>query len=183
MKYELTGSEKKMQFSQVIIEGMDCSGKSTIVERVKNNLRWDSKSLHHIEGDQFRRYLREYAFNDKTVFDRSHFSEIVYSTLWREGNPFSKMEKAILDGYCTSKTLIVFACPELDVMRERYKQRGFEQQIKLSELEKSRKLFYDIFKDIPHLKYRSRDFNELSELVDKIKSVCLGENEIICNTN
>ena len=64
---------------RIIVEGPDCSGKSTLVNRTKNDLRWDSKSLHHKEGNQFLRYLKEYAFSEQIVLDRSHFSEEVYS--------------------------------------------------------------------------------------------------------
>ena len=62
---------------RIIIEGPDCSGKSTVVDRVKNELRWDSKSLHHREVYQFYRYLKEYSSANQIVFDRSHFSEIL----------------------------------------------------------------------------------------------------------
>ena len=85
-----------MEKKRIIVEGPDCSGKSTVVHRIKNALRWDSKSLHHKGGDQFSRYLREYANNDCIVFDRSHFSEIVYSKLWRNGSPFTEIESNIL---------------------------------------------------------------------------------------
>ena len=56
------------KITKIIIEGPDCSGKSTVVERIKNMLRWDSKSLHHQPGNQFKRYLKEYALNDNIVF-------------------------------------------------------------------------------------------------------------------
>ena len=72
-----------MKISKIIVEGPDCSGKSTVVERIKNMLCWDSKSLHHKEGNQFLRYLREYVLNENVVFDRAHFSEEAYSHLWR----------------------------------------------------------------------------------------------------
>ncbi|MFA5887236.1 MAG: hypothetical protein WC852_00815 [Candidatus Nanoarchaeia archaeon] len=155
--------------TRIIVEGSDCSGKSTVVDRVKNALHWDSKSLHHREGSQFARYLKEYATNENIVFDRSHFSEEVYSNLWRGGSPFSKPEKQILDGICSIDTLIIFTCPPAEVLKERYLKRGYEQQIRLEELEKSRELFCSEFNGIPHRLYLSKNYGELEELIREVK--------------
>ncbi|HLF53621.1 MAG TPA: hypothetical protein VI544_00400 [Candidatus Nanoarchaeia archaeon] len=157
-----------MKISKIIVEGPDCSGKSTLVERLKNKLKWDSKSLHHKEGNQFQRYLHEYAFADNVVFDRSHISEEVYGTLWRGGSSFMKSEKEILDCLIKYNSIIIFACPPLDVMKERYKLKGFEQQISIEELEKSRELFLLRLINIPHLLYASRDYSELNALLQKV---------------
>lgn len=157
--------------TRIIIEGPDCSGKSTVVDRIKNALHWDSKSLHHKEGNQFARYLKEYAANEYVVFDRSHFSEEVYSNLWRGGSPFSKEEKEILDNVCRLNTLIIFTCPAAEVLKERYLKRGYEQQIKLEELEKSRELFCSAFNEMPHSLYTSKDYDELNALVKEVREL------------
>lgn len=157
-----------MKINKIIIEGPDCSGKSTVVERIKNSLRWDSKSLHHIEGNQFDRYLKEYAFAERVVFDRAHFSEEVYSILWRDGNPFSEKEKQILDSLACYRALIIFMCPDLEIMKERYRKRNFQQQIKLEELQKSRELFLERLANIPHLLYESKDYAELDKLLERV---------------
>jgi len=154
---------------RIIVEGPDCSGKSSVVERVKNTLRWDSKSLHHLQGNQFDRYLKEYSINEKIVYDRSHFSEIVYSVLWRNGSPFSDEETKCLGFISKKDTLIIFACPDLDTMKKRYKCRNYPQQIKFGELEKSRNLFINLFKEVPVLVYYSRNYEELDKLVDEVK--------------
>lgn len=155
----------------IIVEGPDCSGKSTVVDRIKNMLRWDSKSLHHREGNQFNRYLKEYAFGCKTVFDRSHISEIVYSILWRGGNPFNEREESILNEIVREKSLIIFVCPELEVIQKRYLNRDFDQQIKLDELEKSRKIFIEIMDKFAFIFYQSKDNDELDNLLKKIKGL------------
>ena len=154
-----------MKIKRIIIEGPDCSGKSTLVERVKNTLKWDARFLRHIEGDQFSRYLFEYASANEVVFDRSHFSENVYSKLWRGGSPFDRNQKKILDSICHEETLIIFTCPTNKVLRKRYLSRDFPQQIKLTELEKSRQFFVEEFKNVQKIIYRSRNFEELDNLL------------------
>jgi len=161
----------------IIIEGPDCSGKSTVVNRIKNAPRWDSKSLSHSEGDQFTRYLQQYAFGKNTVFDRSHLSEIVYSKLWRGGNPFSAEEEAILNDIINERALVIFTCPDEKTIEERYKARSYEQQIKLEELKQSRQLFCETLKPIPHIHYTASNYDELDELVGRVKD------EVLCNSN
>ncbi|MCL5093992.1 MAG: hypothetical protein M1355_02580 [Patescibacteria group bacterium] len=154
---------------RIIVEGPDCSGKSTLVERLKNSLRWDSKYLRHKEGYQFTRYLKEYASQEHTVFDRGHFSEEVYSKMWRGGSPFHKKEKQILDNLVNYKRIVIFCCPTLKEIKKRYLARGFEQQISLEELKRSRELFMRYFKSIPHITYKSENYKELESLIKKIK--------------
>jgi thymidylate kinase len=161
----------------IIIEGPDCSGKSTVVNRIKNALRWDSKSLHHQEGDQFSRYLQQYALGKNTVFDRSHISEIVYSKLWRGGNPLTTEEENILNNIIGQRALVIFTCPDEATIEERYKTRAYEQQIKLEELKQSRNLFCETLKSIPHIHYTASSYEELDNLVRRVK------NEILCNSN
>ncbi len=157
--------------NKIIIEGPDCSGKSTAVNTIKNALRWDSKSLHHQSGDQFTRYIKEYTFNSNIVFDRSHFSEIVYSKLWRGGSPFSNKELEFLNFLAQRDTITIFVIPEIKVLKERYLNRDYEQQIKLSELKESQKLFKQVSKNINHILYLSSSYEELDQLVNKIKKI------------
>lgn len=157
-----------MVISRVLIEGPDCSGKSTLRDRLKNALRWDAKSLHHKDGDQFERYLKEYSLGDKIIFDRGHFSEIAYSTLWRGGNPLSSAENLILNSICRLKFVTIFCCPDLEDMKKRYESRQYAQQIKLDELRRSRELFNEIL-TVPFIQYRSKNYEELEHLIVQVR--------------
>jgi guanylate kinase len=164
------------RISTIIVDGPDCSGKSTLVERLKNTLKWDAKSLHHRPGNQFQRYLKEYAFLENTVIDRSHFSEEVYSKMWRGGSPFSFDEKEILDKLSSQKSLIVLVCPSADVLKQRYLGRNYPQQIKLEELEYSRELFLAELGGICNIHYQSKDYEELDKIIMEVR------NEIVCSS-
>jgi len=154
----------------IVVEGPDCSGKSTLVNRLKNELRWDAKSLHHRPGNQFQRYLAEYAFLHDTVIDRSHFSEQVYSTMWRGGSPFSFTEKEILDKTVLTRSRIILVCPSADILRKRYLSRDYAQQIKLEELEYSRELFMKELGGICSIHYQSKDYEELEKVIQEVKT-------------
>ena len=154
--------------TQILVEGLDCSGKTTLVERLKNELRWDAKALHHREGNQFKRYLREYALQEQIIFNRGHFSEIVYSRLWRGGNPFLTKEQEILHEICTQNMVVIFANPLLETVQERYKKRTFPQQIKYEELGIVQKYFCEVMGKSPHHRYQSTSYEELQSLLEKV---------------
>lgn len=157
--------------SQILVEGPDCSGKTTLVERLKNELQWDAKSLHHKEGNQFTRYLREYALQEQVVFNRGHYSEIAYGKLWRGGNAFLEEEKNILGEICKQNMVVIFASPPLEVLQQRYQQRHFPQQIKYEELGTINQYFSEIMQDTPHLLYRSSSLDELQALIVTVKNL------------
>lgn len=165
--FKMTEKQQKNKITKIIIEGPDCSGKSTLADRLKNRLHWDSKYLRHKKGDQFTRYLKEYA-EKEIIFDRAHFSEEVYSQIWRGGSPFTEKEKNLLDEVAEINSLIIFALPPLGEMHSRYKSRNFDQQISLKELDISKKLFNGEAKKVKKIIYHSRNFEELEQLLDKI---------------
>jgi thymidylate kinase len=153
---------------RILIEGPDCSGKSTALDRIKNALRWDAKSLHHREGDQFQRYMKEYCSAENIVFDRGHFSEAVYGQMWRGGNPFSKEEFNFLNFYLQREGLVIFALPLEETLIGRYRARKFSQQIKENELSLARNLFLEKSKLLPHMLYTSSSYDELDYLVAEV---------------
>ncbi len=153
---------------RILIEGPDCSGKSTALDRIKNALGWDAKSLHHRDGDQFQRYIKEYCSAENIVFDRGHFSEAVYGQMWRGGNPFSSQEFDFLNFYLRREGIIIFALPPEETLVSRYRSRNFSQQIKESELALARDLFLEKSKNVPHIFYTSSSFNELDGLVKNV---------------
>jgi thymidylate kinase len=155
----------------IVVEGPDCSGKSTLVERLKNSLHWDSKYLRHAKKKQFFRYLGEYATQKNTIFDRAHFSEEVYSHMWRGGSPFLPEEKRILDEICHLHALTIFCLPSKEDMIARYNSRDFDQQITLPEMIASYEAFESEAKKSGNLIYKSQNYAELDELISKVKEM------------
>ena len=131
-------------------------------------MRWDSKSLHHLEGNQFDRYSKEYILNENVVFDRSHISEIIYSQMWRGGSPFSKNEEKFLDYLSNKNSLIIFTNPPIEKIKERYLSRNYDQQISLNELNKSRELFIKKFENLDFIEYNSKNLEELNKIVNLV---------------
>src|SRR5262249_27568679 len=107
----------------VLIEGPNAGGKSTLADYVKNLLRYDQVNLAHRDGDQFVRYLSEYG-RQQTVFCRAHWSEAVYSKLLGRIEPFTIAEYRCLNVAAVMRGVVVLCLPEsVDVLRERYRAR------------------------------------------------------------
>ena len=111
----------------IIIEGSDCSGKTTLIEALKDrlgHLDWQIINVGHEPTNQFDRYMSLYINSDKVIFDRGHFSEIVYGHLWRGGHGMSHQECSLLDQYVFGNFLVVFAHAPEEVLKTRYHARS-----------------------------------------------------------
>lgn len=107
----------------VFIEGPNGSGKSMLADYVKNLLKYDQLNLGHRDGDQFVRYLLEYG-RQRTVFCRAHWSEAVYSELFKREQPFTDNEYLTLDSAARLRGITVLCLPRsADVLRDRYLAR------------------------------------------------------------
>ena len=110
----------------IIVEGPDCSGKSSLVRRLKAELSggWDVMQMGHKDGDQFARYLRVYLDAQRLLLDRSHFSERVYGDLLRGGRHFTAWQRALLDRLAEHEFATVLCTAPAALLWERYKARN-----------------------------------------------------------
>lgn len=158
---------EKVQF--MVVEGPDCAGKSTLVENLKNALKWDSKALTHQEGDQFQRYLREYAQADGVIFDRGHVSEMVYSMIWRGGNPFSGAEKDLLDEICLRKGLLIYVSPSMITLYARYHAKKVLNKIDELPWKESIDLFHIEMNNLECISYDAENWSALEQCVKRVQ--------------
>lgn len=146
-----------------------------LVDLLKNELRWDMKALHHKPGDQFMRYLQEYAWGMETVFSRGHVSEMIYGELWRGGNPFLPWQQNMLDQYAMHNMVSIYCLPDEDEMLKRYQARRYSQQINPAELAIVRERFAEHWLPISEkgnvLVYQSKDLDELGRLIETLKEM------------
>jgi PAS domain-containing protein len=156
----------------ILIEGIDRAGKSTLAKELKNRLAWDARFLGHREGEQYTRYLHEYAALERTVIERGHISEAVYSRLFARDDPFTATTEAVLDGVIATTMLIVYADPSLEDVAGRMRERTLQATINAAEIVAGKDAFAHWFAGHDYggrvLTYHSRDWDELRALVDTI---------------
>ena len=119
----------------VIVEGVECAGKTTLIKRLRDEVvPWDCKYLGHQPGHQFERYMRDYLLGGQIIFNRAHFSEIVYSSVFGRTRPFLPHEQRVLDEYAERHFVIVLCDADPEILARRYAERSYFQVASLDKL-------------------------------------------------
>lgn len=155
----------------IIVEGIDCGGKSTLIKNLKFCLKnfggFDVKELEHKNVDnQYYRYLYEYSISSNILFDRSHISEIVYGSLLRNHIPFTDKEVDILNNVIYSDYILVLAVPSFKDFSNRIKESKKYQIISEGNYEKIINEFKEVTKDLNFMEYSSSSYKELDLMTD-----------------
>ncbi|MBD3249505.1 hypothetical protein GF336_05650 [Candidatus Woesearchaeota archaeon] len=164
----------------ILVEGVDCSGKTTLVTRLKTDLSsygWDSQTCCHRSEDQFDRYLQIYCNSDRIIFDRGHFSEIVYGDLWRKSRHFQQWEIEWLNEYVLMHFIVIWCYASEECLKKRYTQQGINRKIKVDQLIHIQTAFENLFQHNSVIKYCSDSFVSLDKLVDMIYYLIHQDNE------
>ncbi|MDX6916317.1 hypothetical protein R9X49_14510 [Pectobacterium carotovorum] len=155
----------------IIIEGVECSGKTTLIQRIRSDvISYDCIMLGHQSGSQFDRYMRDYMVNERVIFNRSHYSEFIYSRLWERGVPFSTSELDVLNDYIHRNFITILCTADVCSLAERYAKRQYKQKVNLNELSEVKSLFDDVLTPKADYIYSSNDVLELDKVLDYVKT-------------
>jgi thymidylate kinase len=159
-----------MNYRNIILEGTDRSGKSTLALRLSEALAFDSLKLRHQEGNQFERYQQFYQLANRAVFDRSHISEEVYCPIYGRPPSFTREELGKLDTMVNQSCLVIFCLPPLDVALKRLaKQEVPTEKITPQDLGRSLQLFHEASRRFPnHLVHHSGPWEETEQLIQRV---------------
>lgn len=113
----------------IILEGVDCSGKTTLMTNLDN--RFTVKNSHYSAHDE--QAMLEHAEmalpGSKEVVDRFHLSEIPYSMYYRHEPPryesVAKIDLALRDG----ENLVIVCCPPWPDVKLEWEKRRDEELI------------------------------------------------------
>ena len=121
----------------VILEGIDAAGKTTLANKLKQKygmkiINSTSKTRNTLE---YHLDLLDYQQN--TVFDRFHFGEVIYPTIYkRDGkltyDEWNTINKRIIDN---NDLLIIFISSDLSIINKRLQDRGEDDFIPTMELQ------------------------------------------------
>lgn len=79
--------------------------------------------MSHRAADQFERYLEKYLGDERIIYDRAHFSEIVYGNLWRGHSGPTAWQKGFLNNFVLENFVAVLAQAPGDTLLQRYHAR------------------------------------------------------------
>ena len=160
----------------ILIEGIDCAGKSTLAKEIRSEFGSDIKFLGHQKGWQFDRYLKEYALAQNIILERGHLSEEVYSHIFGREPPFTSNQRSILEEILKEKFIVVMCIPKTSLAKKRYRERkNITQNTPLLSISKGNYLFKKTTKRISSYKniiiYKSQNFSEIKDVIKKIKQL------------
>lgn len=178
----------------LVIEGCDCVGKTTLINSIVKNCDRNFKLFHfqrppeNMAVSQVREFQKQMFFvhanylihDNDVIFDRYHIGELVYGKLYREYDIdyIDDLEKLIKE-HCI---LICMSCNR-EQIDKRFDNKGMPRYdlekvnnlfIKYCKLSKLRKIFIDTSNNTPQqtleeLKLKLQEFNCADILLDKLK--------------
>lgn len=179
--------EKDISPIVFIIEGVDCSGKSYLIDGlckkypsivIKNTMCPTKKDKNQIR--EYKRYIlsilsfvNHNRFNKTMILDRFFPSEIAYSLVKRKYDAFldrdyKEMEKSL----ASLNHLYIYCNPGLEVLNKRFKKRG-DEHIVLKDIKNLSKRYDRFFRQTIMNKLEldtSKPIHKLLEIIeDKIK--------------
>lgn len=160
----------------VVLEGISSAGKTGLIASLKAKLKrhggFDVKELSHVDsGDQFARFLREYANSDRLLFHRSHISEHVLGNSLRGQSPFADEELTTLNAVLRLRFICVLVEPvDYESFMARVSQDNVHPRESFDNAQYSKIVtsFRSAFDDIPHVHYVSSSVEELENTADAI---------------
>lgn len=104
----------------IILEGLDASGKSTLARKLQSKYQWPIKK----KGTG---YFHEYLdFVPNTIYDRHFISEWVFPQIYNRDRKFNEGDfKFLVELAKACKSIIIiFVCSEMGIIYHRLSERG-----------------------------------------------------------
>lgn len=125
-----------MKRKLIILEGADCTGKSTLLNKIKNE---DTLVIHNGVYESrtvaFETYIDQIADNiyKSVILDRSYISELIYGSIYRgEKNHEWKSEIRLLESMMVSyfSPLVIVCLPPIEIVLNEWQNRINTEYIK-----------------------------------------------------
>ena len=108
---------------------------------------------------------------DRIIFNRAHYAELVYSRLYRNGNPFTRQEIEALETTIEQKGLVIYCSLPVELIKARLSERNQSAEVlkpeptSLEELEHMGLEFDDVFRNKAVIRYSAVVPDDLTSLL------------------
>lgn len=153
----------------IIIEGPDGVGKTTLVRKLKEHYNIDSIRLSYKDPKDYNFYSTILEKTD-CIFDRQFLSELVYPDIFNRECQLSFIDVCRLLTLCEDKKIKIFILDvETDIINERLLTRGNEHQNILDNITLLRNKFNELSKihDIEIIDTTKISFEDIIKKVDE----------------
>ena len=113
----------------IIIEGTDCTGKTTLANKLSNELGFpilkgsSFESARCTQDELFEKFM---AFTklENTILDRFIYSNEVYAPMYEDYACLSDEQRRFIEREIKGETLMIYLYAHIDVLQERLQVRG-----------------------------------------------------------
>lgn len=116
----------------IITEGIDCSGKSTLIEALAKEIGYEvqqgssfSITANKTEEELFEAFM-SFTKLDNIILDRYMYSNLVYAPLYNDYACLSDEHRKFIEREIKGDTLLVYLCADKSTIAQRFKTRGEE---------------------------------------------------------
>lgn len=154
---------------KIIVEGCDGCGKTTLVNHIKDKLKYDIVHSNSETKNDFNYHKNLIDSNKNLIFDRFNLGEIVYPEIYKRKPKMTLEEQDDLMKYIEDKECmyIIFYSSNFETLRERLFKRGDTEQV-LENAEKIN-LVFKLLAEQWMLKYKNVFVIDISEVSDQNK--------------
>lgn len=127
---------KRKEIPHIVIDGMDKTGKSTLVRYLSEKLNLPVKKFSAPEGDPFLEYVHFLSSTQQPhIIDRFYLSELAYGPVMRGKSQINENQKAFLEGALLGmNALCIYAWDHVPLIKARFIADG-ETFIKPDDIE------------------------------------------------
>lgn len=168
-----------------IIEGSDCSGKTTLVNKLIDKLGYKYKKgssfiLAKAPNEELFNHFKSIAKMDNVIVDRFIYSNRTYADLYKDYSIITQKQKQQIEDMISRKAKVIYLFADDEILQERMRQRG-DEYINENEIPRITKKFSEVMLNATIL-VMSYDTGEWSsdEIADDIVN-CLHNEEVDCD--
>lgn len=136
----------------LIFEGIDTSGKDTIMNEVNKHLNFEivrGSSFELTNGkDEMELFYSFYRMTalDNVILNRYVYSNLVYAPIFSDYNMMNVEELPIIENKLKDKAVIIYLHADKDVITDRFKSRG-EKYVDENQIEEILESYRDILQN------------------------------------
>lgn len=109
--------------------GSDCSGKTTLINRLQESLNWEvvkgsSFELSSCSNEELYQKFEEMTHFENVIFDRFIYCNEVYAPLYKDFALLTDDQRREIESKISNRVIIIYLEAEMDTLIERMNLRG-----------------------------------------------------------
>lgn len=118
-----------MTYDYLVLEGSDCTGKSSLIESLSSKLGFKvirGSSFEHSQctNDELFQKFKDMTKEKMVVFDRFIYSNEVYAQLYDDFAILSDEQRRMIESEISNRAIVIYLEADIDTLTNRMNNRG-----------------------------------------------------------